>query len=155
MPYVIRSSFLILLPIGLSFLQSSVWNTALTPYQQNACMIIPEIKMSFHRKGPDRICFKKGFINIRRLSTKSKLPEKNSRGSGLQPRSFHFAAASRSHNQLNLLFSDNRLILLRLGIAATASAGEFEDFSKDGQLQDLYAAVRCFFDAVAHFGVLK
>jgi hypothetical protein len=26
-------------------------------------MLIPEIKMSLHRKGPDRICFKKGFIH--------------------------------------------------------------------------------------------
>jgi hypothetical protein len=32
------------------------------------------------------------------------------------------------------------------GSAAAASGGEFDDFSKDSQLQDLSVAVRCFFD---------
>ena len=48
-------------------------------------------------------------IYLLRLSRKSKLPEKDFCGSGFQPRSFNFAAGSRSHNQLNLLFSDNRV----------------------------------------------
>ena len=40
-------------------------------------------------------------------------------------------------------------IILFLTVAASADGGEFDDFSKDSQLQDLSAPVRCFFDAAA------
>ena len=36
-----------------------------------------------------------------------------------------------------------------LAVASSAGSGEFDDFSKDSQLQDLSAPVRCFFDAAA------
>ena len=40
-------------------------------------------------------------------------------------------------------------MMLLLVTASSAGAGEFENFSKDRQLQGLSAPVRCFFDAAA------